>query len=381
MSRRTLISGGTGYVGYQLARRLLATTDDHVEVWLRAPSEAGFRERSERLRRWLADTGSDVEARLSFAPGDLRDDRPFARVRPQQVRRIVHCAANTRFDLPREDADQLNVRGTVKLLEFARSCPRLESVVLVSTVYASGLHEGGIPEVPLPDSRGFANHYERSKWAAERGAIDDFASLPWRIARTATVLADDTDGRVSQLNVIHKTLRLMYVGLLPLHPGLATLPIYLVTGRFVADALAAVLDRSRPHEVYHVCHSREESCSLGDWLASAYRAFSEDESFARRRFMRPMLTDQRTFQALADSVTTFSRDLATKAVVELVQPFAAQMFIEKSVENARMRGLLAAYAPLRPLEMVGRVACDLIETDWGRRPRPGEAIDPPRWFS
>lgn len=372
MTRKVLITGGGGYLGYKLARRVLSTSDEQVVLWLRASERSAFESRRADCERLFA----AYPGRVAYAWGDLTMDEPFASVDRSDLRLIIHPAADTRFNIDAPTARAVNVEGTRKLLAFARGCKALESVALVSTVYSSGLRSGAIREELLDDQAGFANHYERSKWASER-CVDDHPDVPWQIFRTATVLADGDDGEVLQYNIAHKVMRLMFVGLLPIFPGLAEMPIYFVTGDFVADAIAALAGRAPSHRVYHVCHTAEESLTLGRWLALAHDALSRNEAFASRHFMRPIMTDLATFRCLAASVETFSRDAVMQAVVKLVNPFAEQMFVSKQLQNDRLRELVPSYRAPAPSELLARVCAGLSACDWGARP-PAHGAAPPR---
>lgn len=363
MKRKILITGGGGYIGYKLAQRYLARTDDELVLWLRATDADRFAERRRACDELF---GADA-ARVRYAYGDLAADGPFDAIDPREIKAIFHPAANTRFDIDAPTADSVNIGGTERLLAFARRCPALESVAVISTIYSSGLRGGAIPETAFDDAAGFANHYERSKWASER-RVDGYADLPWRIFRVATVLADDDDGNVLQYNIAHKVKRLMFVGLLPIFPGLADMPIYFVTGDFVADAMCALAARAPLHAAFNLCHTAGESLTLGRWLTLAYDAFMREHAFSSRRFMRPIFTDLAAFRALARSVNAFSRDVTMQAVVKLVSPFAEQMFVTKQLENATGKALWPEWrAPDAPA-LLERVCAQLARTDWGARP-------------
>jgi len=374
VSKRVLVTGGGGYLGYKLARRLLATTDEELVLWLRAPDAETFAQRRLACERRLpAHAG-----RIRWAWGDLSMADPFATIDPSEVGAIFHPAADTRFDIDASTADAINVAGTEKLLAFARRCPSLDYVALVSTIYSSGLQGGAIEEASLGSEAGFANHYERSKWASER-CTDRYGDLPWQIFRTATVLSDDDAGTVLQYNIAHKVKRLMFVGLLPIFPGIAEMPIYFVTGDFVVNAMCALARRSAPGSVYNICHTAEESLTLGRWLELSYDCFMREGEFASRHFMRPIMTELETFRCLAASVQAFSRDAVMQAVVKLVNPFAEQMFVTKRVRNDRLRAALPEYRAPDAAALLSSVCSHLAATRWGERAIAEHAAPPHLW--
>ena len=299
---------------------------------------------------------------------DLTDPSPFAGL-PDDARRsvtaIVHAGAVTRFDVEPDLARAVNVEGTEKVVAFARTCPRLESFGLVSTVYSSGLRAGRLAEEVHDDSAGFANAYERSKWEAEQvvaAAGDD--GLPWRVLRVATVIADDRSGRVIQHNAFHETLKLWFHGLLPLVPGNPATPLYLVTGDFVADAVAALMHPDH-RGVFHVAHDRSHSLTLAEAVEVVSESFEAVESFRRRRVLRPLLGDEESFDLLTKGVGSFGGGMVRQAL-QTVVPFARQLFVVKELDNARLRQALASYEPPDPAELVRRTCGHLVATRWGR---------------
>ncbi len=333
-----LITGAGGYVGRLVARR-------------------------------YEEAGEEV-VRHGRAAGDLAGPDPFASVDERQRARItaiVHSAAITRFDVGRDTAGAVNVDGTAKVLDLARRCPRLESLGILSTVYSTGLKAGAIAEQLYGDEDGFANDYEWSKWRAEQVVGNSGADdLPWRILRVATVIADDASGAVTQHNAFHETLKLWFHGLLPLVPGDAATPLYLVTGDFVADAVLAVMGAADAGGVYHVAHGAADSLTLGQAVDVVSGAFEEVDAFRRRRVLRPLLGDEESFELLASGVSAFGGGLVRQALQSVV-PFARQLFVAKLLDNQRLRQVLGAgYSPPDGAELVRRTCRCLVDTNWGR---------------
>lgn len=295
------------------------------------------------------------------AMGDLAGAEPFAGVDPGPITHIVHAGALTRFDVDRDQARAVNVEGTRTLVAFARRCPRLASLGLVSTVYATGLRSGPIEERLYDAGPGFANEYEWSKWEAEQ-VVAGAADLPWRILRVATIVADDGSGRVTQHNAFHETLKLWFHGLLPLVPGDGATPLYLVTGDFVASAIVALMDDGAG--VYHLAHTR--NCTLVSLLDVVAAAFDEVDSFRRRRVLPPLLGDRETFHLLANGVDAFGGGLLRQSLQSVV-PFARQLFVNKQVDNRRLQAALGGRLdPPDPAELVRRACRHLVDTKWGR---------------
>jgi nucleoside-diphosphate-sugar epimerase len=319
--------------------------------------------KQERLRQQLA----GFAVRLTLHYGDLVQAQPFHTVAPEEVGSIIHTAAVTRFNVDADTADQVNLAGTEKLLTFAARCPALRGLGLLSTVYASGLQAGRIAEAACSGQTGFANHYERSKWAAETALLSRFAHLPWRIFRVATVIADDDSGQVTQHNAFHHTLKLCFYGLLSLIPGLPRTPLYLVTGRFVADAVLALMQHAPLRTIYHVTHAREASLCLGELIDVAFETFQQEADFVQRRILRPLYADAETFDLLVQGVTAAAGGVVQQAVGS-VAPFAPQLFIDKTILNPHLVAHLASYQAPDAQQLVRNTCRYLVQTRWGRTP-------------
>ena len=362
MKRAMLITGAGGYLGSRLAKHYLELARQPVILWLHAADEAELERKAQALRKDLGGLAESADVR----GGDLREREPFARVDPDEVETILHCAAVTRFNVEEALAREVNVEGSVKLYEFASRCEGLDRLALLSSVYACGLRSGAIEEAPIDEEPQFANFYEWSKWESERRLQRDFASLPSMVLRTATLIAESARGRVCQYNAFHNTLKLLFYGLVSLIPGDRDTPLYFVTADFAVDAVTRALERGKPGGVYHVCHAAGESMTLGGLIDTAYARFSLDADFHERRILKPLFCDEASFRMLVDGVAGFGGDVVRQGL-ESVVPFAAQLFSHKSFANERLKSLLDVYAAPDATELVSNTCDHLIATRWGRR--------------
>jgi dihydroflavonol-4-reductase len=202
-----LVTGGTGFVGANLVRELLA--EGHTV-------------------RVLARPGGDRRAldgcRVEIAEGDLLDAGSLRRA-AAGVRHIYHAAADYRLWAPDQRVlYRANVDGTRHLLAAAAEAGA-ERIVYTSTVGAVGLPKDGTPgdeatPVSLADMVGA---YKASKFLAERVA-DEWAARgapvvivnpsapigPWDVRPTPTgqMVVDFLNGKMigtvdTGLNVVH----------------------------------------------------------------------------------------------------------------------------------------------------------------------------------
>jgi nucleoside-diphosphate-sugar epimerase len=285
---------------------------------------------------------------------DLTQPAPLAAVDPRPVTRIIHAAAVTRFNVDRDTAQRVNLGGTLRVADFADRCPRLEQFIYVSTLYAAGRHTGDIPEEPLAD-RGFVNHYEWSKHAAETALLE--RDLPLRIVRLPTLICDDDTGRsVRQYNAFHNTLRLYYYGLLSLVPGDLATPLAVTSADY---AIQALLEASET--VTHACPAPADLLTLGELIDLAFDVFEQDASFRHRRLLRPLPCDQASFHDLVQ-VSEGLRGGPISEALGTVAPFADQLYLPKKFRVRRPR-------PTDTHGLVRSVCTMLVESRFGRNTR------------
>lgn len=362
MNAAILVTGADGYIGRLVCDRLLANTEAPLHCWIRSNSAEEF---AQKQAKWQERFAAHAD-RITLHTGNLTDDKPFASIDTSCIGRIIHTAAVTAFNVREDVANQVNRDGTAKMLAFARQCTRLERYCQVSTVYAAGLAAGAVHEESLPKSGPFANHYERSKCEAEAILLEQYNDLPWHIYRVATVISHNDDGDVEQYNVFHNTMRLLFYGLISMLPGLETTPIYLVTGEFVADAIAALaMQDCSQQQIFHVCHRREESIRLARLIELCMEAFREDEAFRKRRILEPLFTDFESFEMLADGLSGLSGQVVSQAV-ESIRPFAPQMFIDKAFDNDRLLTALPHLHAPDAEALVRNTVRYLVRSKWGR---------------
>ena len=135
-----LITGGTGFIGCNLAAHL-AKSGKRVRIF-----DDLSRPGVDRNLAWLQRTyGDRIDARIC----DIRDT-PALRQAVAGVDAVFHLAAQvavtTSLVEPRHDFD-VNARGTIEVLEAIRATDRRPALVFTSTnkVY------GCLPDVPLRD--------------------------------------------------------------------------------------------------------------------------------------------------------------------------------------------------------------------------------------
>ncbi|KAF9408192.1 hypothetical protein HW555_012049 [Spodoptera exigua] len=162
------ITGGSGFIGKVLIEKLLYSCSELDRIYLLMRNKKGVKS-EDRLAQLYATPCFDrlkkkkpgvFESKVFIVSGDVlelglglsQEDRALL---VNRVNVIFHVAASVRFDDTLKYAAQMNLRGTMQVMELAKEVRDLSSVVHVSTSY-SNTNRDPIEEVlypPLADWR------------------------------------------------------------------------------------------------------------------------------------------------------------------------------------------------------------------------------------
>src|SRR5271165_1626843 len=150
----TLVTGAAGFLGSHVARQLVARGES-VRVLMRASSS----------NRAISDLP------LEYVTGDLRDAASLERAMAG-VQRVYHVAADYRLWAKKpQDIYDSNVGGTKNLLAAAKRAG-VEQLIYTSTVATIAVDRPELPnEFTGAKLEEMVGHYKRSKWMAEREAL------------------------------------------------------------------------------------------------------------------------------------------------------------------------------------------------------------------
>ena len=214
--RHVVLTGATGFVGKVVLEHLVRRGDCAsitLIVRISDSQSAASRLRTVVASPLFASQPPGWEAIVGAVAGDLA--RPGCGLsladRTRLVARtthVIHCAASVEFDLPIAEATAANVTTALEVLELARACPALVSMVSVSTAYVTAWHDGPIDErlAPLPAPAaellaraergdellavtGHPNTYTLTKCLAEHLLAERRGAVPLTIVRPSIVSA------------------------------------------------------------------------------------------------------------------------------------------------------------------------------------------------
>jgi thioester reductase-like protein len=343
MSGAVLLTGATGFLGMDALARLVER-EDEVVVLVRAADEAKARERLRGVMSRLYDEPPPGAARVGVVRGDLLEpglglSAPDRERLIGSVDRIVHCAASISFELPLQEAREINVGGVARVLELAREIAlvgSLRRLVHVSTAYVSGRHAGEFGEDDLDVGQEFRNSYERSKHEAElllRGAGD----LPLAVARPSIVVGHSASGWTSAFNVLYWPMRAFERGLLKEVPAREDSIVDFVPVDYVTDGVLALLDDEDARGTYSLV-AGEQALSAGE-LVELHAALTgrEPVRFTARHTADGLPAGAETFAPYFDVRCRFT-DARARAVLEaagVARPHPRE-FLAALIEYARL---------------------------------------------
>jgi thioester reductase-like protein len=213
-----LLTGFPGFLGSALLPRILAKRDGARAICVVQDRHMGAAQ--ERLTA-LAAQHPHIADRVDLVVGDITRPGLGIQERPEGITEVFHLAAVYDLAVAEEFAKKVNVDGTANVIQFCKELPDFHRLQYVSTCYVSGRYEGRFPEDGLELGQEFQNHYESTKYEAERlvrAAIAD--GLPATIYRPGIVVGDSTTGETQKYDgpyfVAHYMLRLPEVAFLPM---------------------------------------------------------------------------------------------------------------------------------------------------------------------
>jgi long-chain acyl-CoA synthetase len=269
-----LLSGATGFLGTQIARRLIRDSDCQLIALVRCPAGEA---KAYLERAWWdwPELQAAIGNRAEPLPGDVAlgrlglEEEAWLDLSSRSTH-IIHSAADLRLDGPPEEMERTNVGGTAHLLELGLAAHRdhvLERFAYVSTAYVAGRRTGEVPEESLSDEAGFANIYERTKYQAELLVREAGKEIPVSVFRPGMIIGDSQSGAITTFNTLYLPLRLYLSGRLGMIPARSNLPVNLVPVDYVTEAIVRlVFENEACGKTFHLVAPPEALPRIGQLL-------------------------------------------------------------------------------------------------------------------
>jgi long-chain acyl-CoA synthetase len=356
MRETIFVTGATGLIGGGVLHRLLKTDPQIRAVVL-----------VRDLNRWALFAGRFAREanRITAIKGDVTSPglgmESHARSKlAKKVTTIVHAAADTSFSRSLDESRATNTLGTAQVLDFASQCPELDRFTYVSTAFVAGRATGTILERDNDSDAGWVNAYEQSKYEAE--CLVRASDTQWTIFRPSTVVCQGADGVVTQINAVHRALRIYHRGLAAMMPGTREDQFDVVTADYVCEAIARLtLDERASGRTVHLC-SGKGAATLGALLDTAYDVWAREASWKKRRLARAILTDLETYGMFERAVMDTGNP-RLRGLIASLSHFVPQMALPKVFDTTAADELLD-FAPTKTCSYWEAMLVNLIASGW-----------------
>jgi len=191
---KLLITGGAGFIGHHIVKRVLASKDWDI-VLLDRLDYSGNLNRIDHLLKTEFNNNPDFTKRVKFVFHDLKGEiNPLIAGALGDVNIIFHLAAGSHVDRSISNPLEFvmdNTVGTCNLLNYARTLPNLEKFLYFSTDEVFGPAPVGI-NYQERDRYNSTNPYSASKAGAEElcVAFENTYKLPIVITHTMNVVGE-----------------------------------------------------------------------------------------------------------------------------------------------------------------------------------------------
>ena len=140
MDHCVLFTGGTGFLGTELAAGLIKKEDLTVYVLVRAADRA---QAVHRLKAaWQHDPAlvKCIGGKIVPVPGDFTKpglglDKADSGLLSETITHVFHAGAQVSFKTSRQELKNTNFAGTKQVLAFARKIQGLQRFIYISTAY------------------------------------------------------------------------------------------------------------------------------------------------------------------------------------------------------------------------------------------------------
>lgn len=243
MNKIVLLTGANGFLGTQIALRLIRSYNYEVVALVRGKTEQHAVNRLFKAWWEFPELLDEINNRIRVLNGDITQaelgisEQEYAWL-IENVTHVIHTAADWKLKSSLEELQKINVQGTQNILKLAQLVHEdhgLERFSHVSTAYVAGRKKGVVPEDSLTSKYGFLSDYEKTKFESE--ALVKKSKFDISIFRPSMIVGDSSTGYIKTFNTVYVPLRLYLSGKLKLFPVSRSMKINLVPVDYVADGV------------------------------------------------------------------------------------------------------------------------------------------------
>ncbi|WP_226585429.1 SDR family oxidoreductase [Halobacillus litoralis] len=212
MTNTYVFTGFPGYLASELIQSLFKASYEIENIYLiHLPSVEESARRQQAV--WESDPQIPSE-KIHLIKGDITQDclgmpPRLSEELQGKVTHFFHLAALYDLAIPLTPAWKVNVQGTREVHQWLKECSCLERYIYFSTAYVSGRRRGIILEEELTHDEGFNNHYEYTKYEAERLVDGMRSTLPVTIIRPGIVVGHSKTGETAKFDGPYFVLNLL----------------------------------------------------------------------------------------------------------------------------------------------------------------------------
>ncbi len=357
-----LITGSTGFLGVRLVEELLRRHPEATLALLVRDSHG--KSGQQRVDAFVpaADRG-----RVQVYSGDVSQpnlglDKATWDQLTAQATRVIHSAATVRFDHSLEEARQINVEGTRRVLEFAKGSPNLRGFAYVGTAYVAGERSDLVYENELDVGQGYRNTYEQTKAEAEALVRSSLQQIPGVILRPSIIVGDSETGATTSFKMMYWPLKIYARGLWRTVPGYPDAILDIVPVDFVAKSVVQLaFDPAARGCCVHLCAGPRGSATI--------------EKIARRaagyfKGRTPKFVDPRLFFATIRPLLFLILWGKKRRVLRDGRAYRDYFTMRLQFDTTNADRLLGPVGLCAPpvLDYLERLFQYCVASDWGRKP-------------
>ncbi|MCA1031243.1 SDR family oxidoreductase [Bacillus timonensis] len=202
MKNTYLITGFPGFISTEMIKALIEKKIAKQIYVLVLP---GMLEKARTSINEINDYHQLDPTTISMIVGDItKDDLGISlQVKNElsaSVTHVLHLAAIYDLAVPREIAYKVNVEGTKNVNSLILSLPSLKRYIYFSTAYVAGNRTGTLYENELVMPQSFKNHYEQTKYEAEKLVREIAETIPTTIIRPGIVKGHSKTGETNKFD-------------------------------------------------------------------------------------------------------------------------------------------------------------------------------------